>query len=157
MVASNCSHPVRSSRSALVEGWRFLGLGWLAAGGRGVGKQFLLLGGGFIDWRGGVGRILVAHHSIHQEHDKDQREQTGGTDGEGQRAQGTEGLAATRTALGFRGNGLKTAGAAFGLEIRGRRLDGVLHVLRAIYHRSRDAAVLPLVIIEWCELSQPSS
>ena len=37
---------------------------------RGVGEEFLLLGRHFIDGRGGVGRVFVTHHPVHQEHDK---------------------------------------------------------------------------------------
>ena len=43
---------------------------------------------------------------------------------------------------------MQTAGTAFGLGVVHGRLDGGLHVLRAIYHRSEGKTVLPLVIIE---------
>jgi hypothetical protein len=59
-----------------------------------------------------------------------------------------DGLAATRTTGHPGWNGLKTAGAAFGFGVVHGRLDGVLHVLGAIYHRNQGTTVLPLVIIE---------
>jgi hypothetical protein len=59
-----------------------------------------------------------------------------------------DGLTATRTARHSGWNELQTAGTAFGLGVVHGRLDGGLHVLRAIYHRSEGKTVLPLVIIE---------
>jgi hypothetical protein len=74
------------SKSALVERGLLVGLGRLvriAVGRRGIGEKLLrLLGPVFVDWRRGIGGVLVGYHSIHHKHGKQQYQQTGDTDGE---------------------------------------------------------------------------